>query len=168
MVVLDSDHMSLVERGGAEGQRIWQRIRALPPDDIATTIVSFEEQARGWLARIARVTTLQRQISDYGELKPLLQTYWNVGVLDFDAKSAEVFQRLKQTNIRIGTMDLKIAATALANDATLLTRNVQDFRKVPELRFEDWSVWRVANIGIPPQSAGSRQGKDDTERLMAE
>ena len=57
MVVLDSDPISLMERGGAEGRRIWQRIRALPPDDVATTIVSFEEQTRGWLARIARATT---------------------------------------------------------------------------------------------------------------
>ena len=139
MVVLDSDHMSLVERGGSEGQRIWLRIRALPPDDIATTIVSFEEQTRGWLARIARAATLERQISDYSELKQLLQTYCNIAVLDFDAKAAIEFERLKRERVRIGTMDLKIAAIALANNATLLTRNLSDFSKVPELKVEDWS-----------------------------
>jgi tRNA(fMet)-specific endonuclease VapC len=37
-------------------------------------------------------------------------------------------------------MDLKIAAIALANDATLLTRNLSDFRKIPGLRIEDWTV----------------------------
>jgi tRNA(fMet)-specific endonuclease VapC len=42
--------------------------------------------------------------------------------------------------LRLGTMDLKIAAIARANDATLLTRNTTDFQKVPGLRFEDWSV----------------------------
>ena len=35
-------------------------------------------------------------------------------------------------------MDLKIASIALANDATLLTRNTNDFRRVPGLRIADW------------------------------
>lgn len=43
------------------------------------------------------------------------------------------------TRPRIGTMDLKIAAIALANDATLLSRNLRDFGKVPGLRVEDWT-----------------------------
>ncbi len=60
--------------------------------------------------------------------------------LDYDAKAAAEFERLRQARIRIGTMDLKIAAIALANGATLLTRNLTDFGKVPNLRAEDWSV----------------------------
>jgi len=35
-------------------------------------------------------------------------------------------------------MDLKIASIALANDATLLTGNSNDFSNVPGLRIEDW------------------------------
>src|SRR5579862_8425251 len=117
MVVLDSDHLSLVQRGGTEGQRIWQRIRILPPDDVATTIISFEEQTRGLLARPARATTLERQMSDYGQLKRLLQDYCNIGVLDFDANAAAEFERIRQSKIRMGTMDMKIAANILANEA---------------------------------------------------
>jgi tRNA(fMet)-specific endonuclease VapC len=47
--------------------------------------------------------------------------------------------RLRQAGIRIGTMDLKIAAIALTHDAMLLSRNLSDFKKVPGLRVEDWT-----------------------------
>ena len=42
--------------------------------------------------------------------------------------------------IRIGTMDLKIAAIVLAHDATLLTKNLSDFRKVPGSKVADWTL----------------------------
>ena len=140
MYLLDSDHMSLMQRGGEVGQRIWQRIRAIPPDDLGTTIVSYEEQTRGWLARIAQAKTLDKQIIAYNELKRLLQDYCNIVVVDFDARAAAEVERLKHAKLRIGTMDLKIAAIALANDVILLARNLTDFGKIPNLKVEDWSA----------------------------
>jgi tRNA(fMet)-specific endonuclease VapC len=59
--------------------------------------------------------------------------------VDFDTEAAARFELLKRVPIRIGSMDLKIAAIALAREATLLTRNLIDFRKVPGLSAEDWS-----------------------------
>lgn len=140
MVLLDTDHMSLLQRAGAEGRRIHLRLRALPQDDVATTIVSYEEQMRGWLARLARATTPERQTFDYSELKKLLQSYCNFAVVDYDMGAADEFQRLLALKLRIGTMDMKIAAVALANNAVLLTRNSADFGRVPNLHVEDWSV----------------------------
>ena len=132
--------MTLMEQANPEALCLKKRIADVPPDDLATTIVSYEEQTRGWLAVSAQARTPQAQVSAYSRLKRHLQLYSKIAVIDFNESAAAEFVRLKQAKIRIGTMDLKIAAIALANDATLLTRNRQDFSKVPDLKFEDWSV----------------------------
>jgi tRNA(fMet)-specific endonuclease VapC len=139
MNLFDTDHISLIARGGAEGQRIVQRVSALAPGEIAVTIISYEEQMRGWLAEIAAARTPERQKSKYHELGRMLKYYCATPILPFDDAAIAVFQNLWLQRIRIGTMDLKIAAIALANDATLLTRNLSDFSKIPGLRVEDWS-----------------------------
>ncbi len=56
----------------------------------------------------------------------------------FDAEAAEEFERLQKQRIRIGTMDLKIAAIACSHGALLLSRNLRDFTQVPDLTVENW------------------------------
>ena len=140
MYFLDSDHMSLLERGGAEGVKIRSRLRAVALDDVATTIISYEEQIRGWMARLAGSTQPEKQMSDYSELKRVLNNYCRIAVVEFDTKAVAEFKRLRQENVRIGTMGLKIASIALANNAMVITRNTRDFARVPNLKFEDWSI----------------------------
>jgi len=65
----------------------------------------------------------------------------HLSVLKRGGAQAEVLRpRLQQQRIRIGTMDLKIAGITLAHGATLLSRNVTDFQKVPGLLVEDWTT----------------------------
>ena len=64
--------------------------------------------------------------------------YARFSIVPFDESAVDQFVELRRLKIRIGTMDLKIAAIALANDALLLTANRRDFEKVPGLRFENW------------------------------
>jgi tRNA(fMet)-specific endonuclease VapC len=134
MYLLDTDHISLIARGGAEGQRILRRLSVLPPNEVAVSIVSYEEQMRGWLAEIAAARTLDRQETKYHELGRMLKYYCATPILPFEGIAITAFQNLWLQRLRIGTMDLKIAAIALANDATLLTRNLADFHKVPDCR----------------------------------
>ena len=95
---------------------------------------------RGWLARAAQANTVEKMLTAYARLQTHIETFKDIPVLPFDTKAAVEFERLRQARVRIGTMDLKIAAIALANDATLLTRNLSDFSKVPDLRTADWTV----------------------------
>lgn len=45
---------------------------------------------------------------------------------------------LEHMGTPIGANDLMIAATALAHGAVLITRNVREFERVPNLRYENW------------------------------
>ena len=94
---------------------------------------------RGWLARIASAKTTEEQLYGYQRLKVQLRNYCHTAIVDYDEKSAAVFEQLQRAHIRIGTMDLKIAAIVLANEAVVLTRNRRDVEKVPGLRVEDWT-----------------------------
>jgi tRNA(fMet)-specific endonuclease VapC len=140
MFVLDTDHVSLLERAGSlEPKRLRARLERIPVEERATTIISFEEQTRGWMSYLAKARSLVQQIGAYRRLKLQLDNYCAMKVLDFGERAASQFQRLSKLRLGVGTMDLRIAAIVLACDATLLTRNLKDFRKVPGVRFEDWA-----------------------------
>jgi tRNA(fMet)-specific endonuclease VapC len=68
----------------------------------------------------------------------------SVDVIEIDLTIALRFGELRGTMLDHGTplpdMDALIAATALAEDLTLVTHNVADFQPVPDLRIEDWLV----------------------------
>lgn len=137
--LMDTDHVSLIDRAGPESARILARIAALPPDSVAVPLISYEEQMRGWMAGIARMPSVDRQLDAYSRLDRLREYYCLTPVAPFDEAAVAEFQNLWLRRLRVGTMDLKIAATALANNATLLTRNTKDFRQVTGLALEDWS-----------------------------
>lgn len=140
MYLLDTDHLSIVDQDTIEGFNLGRRLAAVPAEDVAVTIITYEEQMRGWLAYIARARTTSQQVEAYRRLRRHVERYRKIPLIDFDDPAAAELDRLRKARIRIGAMDLKIAAIALAHSATLLTRNLSDFRKVPDLRVEDWAA----------------------------
>ena len=105
---------------------------------MAVTVITVEEQMRGWLAEISRHHDPHRQITPYAKLRRQVEAFAEWMILPWDAGSAQLFLNFRRQGVRLGTMDLKIACIALAHDATLLTRNAADFAQVPGLRFENW------------------------------
>ena len=97
-----------------------------------------EEQLRGWLAEIHRVRGVHKQVVPYLRLTKLIDFVGNWPIVAWNELAADIFGQMRRSQVRIGTQDLKIAAIALAHDATLLSANVRDFEKVPGLRVENW------------------------------
>ncbi len=139
MIVLDTDHLSeLQRRDSIRRARLVERLGRQGDRSIVTTIVSIEEQFRGRLATISSRPAGIDQIMPDAELKELLEFCVGSIVLPFDIRASQRFRDLRAAKIRIGTMDLKIASIVLVHHGTLLTANLRDFGKIPNLPLEDW------------------------------
>jgi tRNA(fMet)-specific endonuclease VapC len=83
MVILDTDHMSMLERREQPGvDNLLARLAELPPLEVVTTVISYEEQMRGWIAFLARAQSMAHQITAYGRLLSHLDNYRRIPVLD--------------------------------------------------------------------------------------
>lgn len=137
MIVLDTDTLTFFLRNHA---RVVERMQSTT-DEVAITIVSRIETLQGRfdsLMKAADGIALQRGQQRLDEAEQLLAKIPTV--LPIDATGAAEFDRLRQNKKlrKIGRGDLLIAAITLAHRATLVTRNLKDFRQVPGLRVENW------------------------------
>jgi tRNA(fMet)-specific endonuclease VapC len=141
LIILDTDIISLLDRkSGEASERLLRRLTAGPDDErVCATIISFEEHMRGWLAQIAAARKPDAQVIAYTRLHRLLREYQLRDVLPYDDAAAAIYTSLQRRRIRIGTMDLRIGAIALAHGALLVSRNLGDFKQIPHLRVEDWT-----------------------------
>jgi tRNA(fMet)-specific endonuclease VapC len=139
VTLLDTDHLSILSHTGSpRAVALTARLGDPSNQPYVITIVSLVEQFRGWSAEINKARDLAQQVRAYGRLSDLVGLIRGMIVLPFDDRAAEEFARLRGQKDRIGTMDLKIGAVALANGALLLSANRRDYEKVPGLRVENW------------------------------
>ena len=139
MILLDTDLLSLLDFNDSPATLdIVARLEVAADvgDQVTLSIISFEEQARGWLSYINSRRRAADQVDAYKRLQRMLERFGRMIVLPFDASAAEEFEKLRIAARRVNAMDLKIAATAISHDALLLSSNARDFAGLPGLRFE--------------------------------
>jgi tRNA(fMet)-specific endonuclease VapC len=141
MFLLDTDHISIIQRQTQPGfGRLAQRMSSYALTAFYFSVISFHEQALGANRYIHQARTTADVVQGYQTLQQVLSDFTTAQVLPFDAAAAAAFDGLRTQKVRIATMDLRIASVALANRLTVLTRNLRDFRRVPGLNVEDWTV----------------------------
>jgi tRNA(fMet)-specific endonuclease VapC len=135
--VLDTDHISLLQRGNPV---VISKVATINPLEISVTVITIVEQMYGRLDVIKRAKTKQELVTAYALLKETFNRLCQGNILDFDEAAFDIYNELRAAKIRIGTQDLRIAAIALSVSATVVTRNRKDFEKVPGLKIVDWSI----------------------------
>jgi tRNA(fMet)-specific endonuclease VapC len=144
--LFDTDHITILQLSvGPAFGRLLQRMRGYADTVFYLSIVSMHEQTVGAHTYVAKARKRSAVLRGY-EMFERIRTRYSIPaqVLLFDQAAADVFADvfdvLRAQKVRIGTMDLRIAAIALTNNLTVLTRNLRDFTQVPGLTVEDWTT----------------------------
>ncbi len=135
--IVDTDTFSLFQRNHPV---VVRRVKATPRSALAVTIITFQEQVTGRFAFIQRATRPDHIALGYRLLTETVQSLLTMPILTYSEPAVHRFQALVRMKLNIGRMDLRIAAIALECGAVVVTRNLRDFRRVPNLVVEDWSV----------------------------
>lgn len=137
LYILDTDTLQLLQD---EHPRVIAHVQAVALEERAISVISVEEQLSGWYAQLRQAKRPERLAWAYRRLAATVRFFSRVQIVDFDEAAIQRYEQLKKRKIKIGTNDLRIAATVLERSAILVTRNLRDFRKVPGLQIEDWSA----------------------------
>jgi len=131
MLILDSNTISYYFRGDPQ---VVPRLQALRPAELGVPAI-VEYELRYGLQRLPSAAAVPR-------LAALAQLLQPMQLLPFDSECAAQAARIRVTleaaGTPIGPHDTLIAATALRHQATLVTRNVREFSRVPGLQWLNW------------------------------
>jgi tRNA(fMet)-specific endonuclease VapC len=139
LYILDTDHISLFL-----GNYPSVRDRVLQTQsECSITIISVQEIFNGWVGQLNRVENEAYKIEIYQRLHLTTQFIQQMPVLNYEQTASAEYQQIIKANPILAKRrlekDMRIAAIALANEATIVTRNKRDFEQVLKLNIEDWS-----------------------------
>lgn len=125
--LLDAGTLAEVLRS-APSKNLVRRLTTVPSRDRWTSVISVSQ-----ILIAARKSRHPRVMQD------VIRLVAAVKVASFDVAAAQAFAKFRSTVAMQGDPDdVMIAAIAVTNDFTLVTRRVADFARYPNLRAESW------------------------------
>ncbi len=92
--ILDTDHVTLLQRRSPRTEALHRRIQNVSPDDIAVTIVSYQEQVLGWMAEVNAARSAEKIVDCYLRLDRVRLSFERMNVVAFDAAALQTFEIL--------------------------------------------------------------------------
>ena len=136
--ILDTDHISLFLAGN---KSVVAQV-AEHSDNIAITIITFQELFNGWNGKLNDPRQANNLINLYTKLWQTTEFFKIITILNFDYDAEACYNNLRQNNRNLAKKrldkDLRIASIALMQNAIVVTRNYKDFSQVPNLQLDNW------------------------------
>lgn len=126
--MLDTDIASYLIRGNHPG--VTEKFTELYDKCVISSITAAELQ---YGARKRNNRVLTQKVQAFCNLIPIIP--WNE---DAASNYAKLRVELETAGTPIGNMDMMIAASAIAEEAVLITNNTGHFSKIPFLDLENW------------------------------
>ena len=137
LYVLDTDVLTLLQMGDPV---VIRNVAAHAADETAVAVISVEEQLSGWYTQLRRAKRRDVLARVYQRLATNVEHLAGTPILSFTEPAILRYGQLKALSLNVGKKDLCIAAITLENGGVLVSRNLRDFRRIPNLTVEDWSV----------------------------
>ncbi len=139
MYILDTDILTLLFAGHPP---VVSRCEGVPFADIATSVISQAQALQGRFQFLLKAATADELLRAQSLLDITARGLARLAtIVPIEDRAATEFDRLRQNKKlkKVGRADLLIAAITLANRATLVSRNLKDFRQIPGLQVENWA-----------------------------
>jgi tRNA(fMet)-specific endonuclease VapC len=132
MHLLDTNILTAIH---ARNLLVINRLNTLDDPDVATTLITKIELLRGRMDFLLKATDGQALLRAQSLLFQTETLLNEIDVVPFDQFEWLIAIRPLR---KMGRADLQIASIALANRATLVTRNLKDFSRIPNLKIINW------------------------------
>lgn len=121
---------------------VFEKLKTIPIDCCGISSITLAE-LRYWVGRNKRLHQRSQNAGKPNINEAVIDQFIShLSIAKFDSLAADAYgeirAELEQTGKLIGSEDLFIAAHALSIDSILVTNNVREFEKVPNLIIENW------------------------------
>jgi tRNA(fMet)-specific endonuclease VapC len=137
MHLLDTDTLTHLHAGHP---KVIAHLREVDDPVVGTTIITKAELLRGRIDFLLKAATGAEVLRAQQWLTRTEELLAQILIVLFDETAAQQFTRLRgnKAHRKIGRADLLIASMVLANQATLVTRNVRHFRQIRSISVVNW------------------------------
>ncbi len=114
-------------------EKVFQKLQEVEPEDVCVSSVTYAELVHG----------VEKSAAVEKNRLALFMLLANIEILDFDVDAADCYGKiradLEKKGTPIGSLDMMIIGHAMSMGCTMVTNNVKEFSRVPDLKIENWA-----------------------------
>lgn len=114
-------------------QKVFLKLQEVNPEDVCVSSITYAELVHG----------VEKSAAIEKNRLALSMLFANIEILNFDVDAANCYGKiradLEKKGTPIGPLDMMIAGHTMSKGYIVVTNNVKEFSRVPNLKIENWA-----------------------------